>query len=66
MSSDDKFWILIWIILATFILLFISIFAVGNHAEKKMMVESGYEQVWDAPGNRVLWRKASHGNNNTN
>ena len=66
MNSDDKFWIFIWVLLATFILLFTLIFVVGDYEEKKMMVEAGYEQVWDSPGNRVLWVKVRDDNNNTN
>lgn len=66
MSSDDKFWIIIWSLLAAFIILFTLIFAVGDYEEKKMMIESGYEQVWDVQGNRTLWRKVQDGNNNTN
>lgn len=66
MNSDDKFWLLVLTVFTTFILLFTLIFAVGDYEETKMMVEAGYEQVWDESGNRELWRKVRHGNNNTN
>ena len=66
MNSDDKYWLLIWSLLAAFILLFTLIFVVEDYEEKKMMAEAGYEQVWEEAGSRVLWRKVRDGNNNTN
>ena len=66
MNSDDKFWLLMMALFAAFILLFTLIFAVGDYEETRMMVEAGYEQVWDEVGHRELWRKVRNGNNNTN
>ena len=66
MNSADKYWILVLALFTTFILLFTLIFVVGDYENNKLMVEAGYEKVWDVSGNRELWRKVRDGNNNTN
>jgi hypothetical protein len=66
MNSDDKYWLLVLTLFAAFILLFTLIFVVGSYEKNKLMVEAGYEQVWDEAGNRELWRKVRNGYNNTN
>ena len=62
MNSDDKTTVIIVGSLISFFILLACIMTYQNyldHTFTQKAIESGYEQVWDEEGGRVLWKKSN-------
>lgn len=57
MSSDEKFWILLWSIIGV-TLISVAVIATNYHYKiKSKMVSVGYEQVTIIGSDRLVWQK---------
>lgn len=59
MSSEDKFWIVFWIVFCCSVLACTISGLVYNYVKCKTMVRAGYEQVYDPYYRDTLWKKVS-------
>ena len=58
MDSGDKFWLIFWAGVVTFIVCIALIIAVHDYEKTKMMAEHGLVEVWDPSAGCRLWKKA--------
>ena len=57
MDKDQKFWLVIFGLVATILMVLIISLAINDYNVKKLMVEKGYQQETIIGYNAPVWRK---------
>ena len=55
--DNSKFWLCFWALVGTLIVLMATIISAYVLVEKHIMMQNGYEEVYDPAANRILLKK---------
>ena len=56
-TDDGKFWLGVWAIIATAVVILVITASINNYEVKKLWIENGYEQIMEIGNEQYIWRK---------